>query len=48
MEIDVADVRPSLLSWATVGIMASTFIVLLKFILAKWPVPGLSAFMAAV
>lgn len=46
--LDFADVKPSVLSWATVGIMASTFIVLMKFILAKWPIGPLSTFFAAV
>ncbi len=46
--LDFADVKPSVLSWATVGIMATTFIVLMKFILAKWPIGPLSTFFAAV
>ena len=48
MNVDVADVRPSLLSWATVGVMAVTFIAFMKFILAKWPIPGVSSVFALV
>lgn len=48
MDIDVADVRPSILSLATVTAMAIIGIAVLKFILAKWPVPGLSQLVAMV
>jgi len=47
MEFDMADVRPSLLNWIVTGIMAVTFIVFMKYLTAKYPVPGLSAFFAA-
>lgn len=48
MELDFADVKPSVLSWMIVGLMAATFIVFFKWLLAKYPVPGLSTFIAAV
>lgn len=48
MNLDMADIRPSLLNWAVSGIMAVTFIVLMKYVTTKYPVPGLSQFMAAV
>jgi hypothetical protein len=48
MNLDMADVRPSLLNWTITGIMAVTFIVLLKYVTTKYPVPGLSQFFAAV
>lgn len=48
MNIDMADVKPSLLSWALVGIMATTFIALMKYLLAKYPVPGLNTLFASV
>lgn len=48
MDIDVADVRPSVLSFATVTVMAIVGIALVKFLLAKWPVPGLSSVVALV
>lgn len=47
MEIDVADVKPTFLSWITVGVMAVTFIVFMKYLTAKYNVPGLTAFFAA-
>jgi hypothetical protein len=42
MKLDFADVKPSVTSWLTVGIMALTFIVLMKWAVHKWPIPGLS------
>ena len=47
MEVDMADVKPTLLSWVTVGIMAVTFIVFMKYLTSKYPVPGLTQFFAA-
>jgi hypothetical protein len=47
MNFDMADVKPSLLSWFTVGIMAVTFIVFMKYLTAKYPTPGLTQFFAA-
>jgi len=37
-----ASVNPSVMNWIITGLMAVTFIVLLKWALAKWPVAGLS------
>lgn len=42
MKLDFADVKPSLLSWLVVGIMAATFIAFFKFIFNKYRVPGLT------
>lgn len=36
MEFDFADVKPSVLSWVIVGMMAVTFIVFAKFAVNKW------------
>lgn len=47
MEVDMADVKPTLLSWITVGVMAVTFIVFMKYLTAKYPMPGLTQFFAA-
>lgn len=47
MTLDFADVRPSLVSWLIVGLMAVTFIVLGKWLFTKYPVPGLSTLFAA-
>ena len=47
MQFDMADVKPSLISWMVVGIMAVTFIVFMKYLTAKYPVPGLTPFFQA-
>lgn len=39
MDIDLADVKPSILSFLTVGLMAVAFIILMKFITTRWPIP---------
>lgn len=36
MEFDLADVKPSVLSWFIVGLMAITFIVFAKFAVNRW------------
>lgn len=46
--MQMADVKPSILSWVLVGIMAITFIVALKVINARWPIPGLNQVLAVV
>lgn len=45
MTLDFADVRPSLLNWAIVGMMALTFISFWKFVLTMWGtgIPGVDA-----
>lgn len=43
----MADVKPSLLSWLTVGIMSVTFIVFMKYLTTKYAIPGLTQFFAA-
>lgn len=48
MEIDTADVKPTLLSWATVGIMSVTFIVFFRWLFSKVRVPGLSDFFVSL
>jgi len=47
MNFDMADVKPSLMSWMIVGIMAVTFIVFMKYLTARYPVPGLTPFFQA-
>jgi hypothetical protein len=42
LQLDLADVKPSVQSFFTVGLMAVLFIALLKVALRRWPVPGLS------
>jgi hypothetical protein len=48
MDLDFADVKPSVISWLIVGLMAVTFIVLLKYAVQKFPVPGLSEVILSV
>ncbi len=48
MNLDFADVKPSVLSWVIVGLMAVTFIAFAKFIMTKYPIPGLSQVVQAV
>lgn len=45
--MDFASVKPSVLNWLIVGLMAVTFIVFFKWALTKVPVPGLSDLFAA-
>jgi hypothetical protein len=42
MQLDLADVKPSVQSFLVVGLMAVLFIALLKVVLRRWPVPGLA------
>lgn len=48
MTFDFADVKPSVVSWLIVGIMAVTFIALMKYLMVKYPIPGLSDVINAV
>ncbi len=36
MTLDFADVKPSLLNWTVVGLMAVTFISFWKFVFSMW------------
>lgn len=47
-KIDFADVRPSIVSWLIVGLMAVTFIVFAKFVTTRWPVKGLTEVIQSV
>jgi hypothetical protein len=42
MELDFAEVKPSLLNWLIITLMAVTGIVFLKWVLNRWNVPGLT------
>jgi len=48
MDFTMADVKPSVLSWTIVTLMAVTGIVLLKWAMSKWPVKGLADIINAV
>lgn len=47
-DFDMADVRPSVMSWIVVGIMAVTFIVVAKYLLNRYPISGITEFVNAV
>lgn len=47
-DFDFADVKPSVISWIIVGLMATTFIVVAKYVLTRWQVPGLSEVVQSV
>lgn len=48
MNLDFADVKPSLVSWLIVGLMAVTFIAFAKWLVAKYPISGVSEIINAV
>lgn len=45
--LDLADVKPSVVSFVTVGLMALVFIVVGKWLTQKYRVPGLTDLFAA-
>jgi hypothetical protein len=48
MQFTMADVKPSVLSFLIVGLMAVIFISLGKFITSKYDIPGLTQLFQAV
>jgi hypothetical protein len=48
MNLDMADVKPSVLSFLLVTVMAIVGIALAKFLLNKWPVKGLTPLVNSV
>lgn len=48
MNLDFADVKPSVLNWFIIGLMAVTFILVFKWLMAKWPIPGVQDLANAV
>jgi hypothetical protein len=42
MELDFAEVKPSLINWLIVTLMAVTGIVLLKWVLNRYNIPGVT------
>lgn len=47
-DFDMADIKPTVLSWILVGLMAATFIVMAKYVFTRWPVTGVTEFFQAV
>jgi hypothetical protein len=48
MELDFSDVKPSLLNWMIVGLMAITFIALAKFVVNHYSNPITDKFKSLV
>lgn len=48
MSFDMADVKPSILSWLIVTLMAITGIAFMKFVVTKWPIPGFTDLVASI
>lgn len=48
MDMDFADVKPSIVNWVLVGLMAITFIVVAKWLTTKYPVKGLTEVIQSV
>ncbi len=47
-DLDLADVKPSVLSWLIIGLMSVTFIAFFKWVLTRYQVPGLTDLMHSV
>lgn len=45
---DMADVKVSILSWMIVGLMAASFIVLAKYLVARYNIAFFSEFVNAI
>ncbi len=48
MELDFADVKPSVMSFLIVGLMAVVFILLMKFITSKYNIPVVGSLFQSV
>lgn len=48
MNLDFADVKPSVVNFLLIGVMAVAFIFLLKALAVRWYIPGISEVAAAV
>jgi hypothetical protein len=46
--LDFANVYPSVLNWGVVGLMAITFIALAKYVLALFPIPGVTEIVTSI
>jgi hypothetical protein len=45
--MDMADVKPTVVSWFVVGLMAITFIVAAKMFVSRFNIPGLTEIVTA-
>ncbi len=48
VDFDMADVKPSVLSFVTVTLMAIAGIALMKWAVKRWPIPGFTDLVNAV
>lgn len=48
MQLDMADVKPTVFSWVIVTLMAVAGITVLKVAVRRWPIPGFSDLVNAV
>lgn len=48
INLDMADVRPSVASFMVVGLMSVVFIVMAKYLVTRYPVPGLTEVIKSV
>lgn len=44
MELNVAEIKPSVLSWTVIGLSATTFIVFFRWLFSRVKIPGVSDF----
>lgn len=44
---DMATPKPSILTWVLIGLMAMSFSVLAKYLVARFPLPGVADFVNA-
>lgn len=47
-EFDWADIKPTAVNWLIIGLCAATFFITLKYLVNRWPVPGLTEFANAL
>ena len=48
VDLDMADVKPTVLSWVVVTLLAVTGIAMLKWLMRRYPIPGLVDLVNAV
>lgn len=46
--LDFGNVYPSVMNWVVIGLMAITFISAMKFLTAKWNIPGISDLVGSI
>jgi len=46
--LDFGNIFPNVINFMTIGIMATVFIAVAKFIFAKYPIPGLTDVLSSI